>query len=79
MDLKKCESCGMPMMKPSDFGGGKEENRYCLHCTYSNGELKPRHEIREGMVVYYMKMKKLDRKSSEQFVDDYMAKMPAWQ
>ena len=77
--MKKCESCGMPMTKTSEFGGGREDNRYCSHCTYSNGELKSRHEIREGMIVYYMKMKRIDRRSAEQFVDEHMSKMPAWQ
>lgn len=78
MTLKKCESCGMPMMKKSDFGGGKENNRYCTHCTYPDGGLKPQHEIRGGMILYFMKTKKMDRAKAAQFVDEHMAGMPAW-
>ena len=77
--MKTCESCGMPMAKPSEFGGGREDNKYCVNCTYNNGELKPQHEIREGMIKYYMKMKGVERAEAEAFVDEHMAKMPAWQ
>jgi len=69
----------MPMATPSDFGGHKADNRYCTHCTYVDGNLKPRYEIRENMVLFYMKAKKMDRKNAEQFVDEHMARMPAWQ
>jgi len=79
MDVKKCESCGMPMLKPSDFGGMREGNKYCKHCSYEDGTLRPRHEVREGMILFYMKMKKSDRKSAEQYVDEVMAGQPAWQ
>jgi len=78
-DLKKCESCGMPMANASDFGGRKTDNRYCAHCTYPDGNLKPRYEIRENMVLFYMKAKKMERNAAEQFVDEHMAGMPAWQ
>lgn len=63
----------------SDFGGMNKSNRYCKHCTYDNGQLKPRHEIRENMVLYYMKAKRLERKGAEDFVDELMAGRPAWQ
>lgn len=79
MAIKKCESCGMPLLKPSDFGARNERNRYCVHCTYPDGNLKPQHEIREGMIQYFMKMKRLDRAAAEKFVDEHMAGMPAWQ
>ena len=68
----------MPMMKKSDFGAGKENNRYCVHCTYPTGELMARHLVRDNMVKYYMKMRRLDRPAAEKYVDDYMAGMPAW-
>ncbi|MEW6721980.1 MAG: zinc ribbon domain-containing protein [Candidatus Micrarchaeota archaeon] len=79
MSLNKCESCGMPMARLSDFGGMKEGNRYCRHCTYENGGLRPRHEVREGMVLYYMKSKRRERREAEEYVDEIMAGMPAWQ
>ncbi len=77
--MNKCESCGMPMVKLSDFGGSKKDNRYCSHCSYADGNLKPKYEIRESMVLYYMKAKRFERKRSEEFVDELMAGQPAWQ
>jgi len=77
--MQKCESCGNPMLKPSDFGGMNDKNRYCAHCTYPDGNLKPRHEIRENMTKYFMKMKRCERAEAEKFVDELMAGMPAWQ
>ncbi len=79
IDMKRCESCGMPMEKKDDFGGEKEGNKYCKHCTYPDGNLKPRHEVREGMIKFYMKMKHMPRAEAEKFVDEHMAGMPAWQ
>jgi hypothetical protein len=35
-----CQSCGMPMTKPEEFGttaGGWRQNDYCTHC-YKDGE-----------------------------------------
>ena len=66
------------MMKPSDFGGRDSKNRYCHLCTYDNGQLKPRFEVREKMVSYYMKGKRMERAAAEQYVDELMAGMPAW-
>ena len=62
----------------SDFGGMNRENRYCKQCTYDNGQLKPRHEIREKMVLFYMKAKRMERANAEAFVDEIMAGKQAW-
>ncbi len=78
MTLKTCDSCGMPMVGKSDFGGGKETNQYCKYCTLPNGILKPRHEVRENMILFYMKNKKADRAAAASYVDERMACMPAW-
>ena len=48
-DYTKCESCGMPMRTPEDFGGGRTDNPYCIHCTDSNGTLKPYEEVLKNM------------------------------
>ncbi len=69
----------MPMMKKSEFGGGDEKNRYCKFCTYEDGNLLPRHVVRENMIIYYMKMKKIEREDAASYVDEHMAGMPAWQ
>jgi hypothetical protein len=79
MEMKKCESCGMPMTSLSDFGGRKTESRYCKHCSYPDGGLRPRYEVRENMVLYYMKNKRMERPAAEQYVDSIMESNPAWQ
>ena len=67
------------MIKTSDFGGGNVKSKYCTKCSYTTGGLKPKHEIREGMILYYMKVKKWERGQAAQFVDELMAGKAAWQ
>lgn len=75
---RKCISCGMEMTKPEEFGGGKKGNPSCVYCSNEDGTLKPRNTVREGMIQFWMSREKYDRTKAEQFVDDYMSKMPAW-
>jgi hypothetical protein len=76
--VKKCISCGMAMTKPEEFGGGKLGNPSCVYCSNEDGSLKPRNTVREGMIQFWMSREKYNRTKAEQFVDDYMSKMPAW-
>jgi hypothetical protein len=76
--VKACMSCGMPMTKPEDFGGGNPENLYCVYCSKSDGSLKTREEVFEGMVNFMMMSQKMDRKAAESAAKERMAKMPAW-
>lgn len=75
---KTCLSCGMPMTKLEDFGGGNPENLYCVHCTYADGRLKSREDAFAGMVEFMMGSQNLERKAAEIAAREYMAKMPAW-
>ena len=75
---KSCQSCGMPMNSPADFGGGDEENSYCIHCTHPDGKLKSYDEIYEGMVFMYINKRNMERPEAERVARDYMAMMPAW-
>jgi len=75
---KICLSCGMPMTKPEDFGGGNAENMYCVNCTDASGRLKSRQEVYQGMVTFMMSSQKLERKPAEVAAKEYMGKMPAW-
>ena len=76
--VKSCMSCGMPMAKPEDFGGGNPENLYCVHCSKPDGSLKSYEEVFEGMVNFMMMSQKLDRKTAESAAKVHMAVMPAW-
>jgi uncharacterized glyoxalase superfamily protein PhnB len=75
---KVCMSCGMPMTKPEDFGGGNEENIYCVHCTNPDGTLKSQEDVFVGMVDFMMRMRNLDRVQAEIAAKKHMAGMPAW-
>ncbi len=75
---KKCESCGMPMQKTSDFGGGNTQNKYCIYCTDDAGNLKPFQQKLEDMTGFIMKTSDLSEEKAEQIAKDTMSKMPAW-
>ena len=72
-----CESCGFPMERPQDYGGGDIQNRYCKNCA-PDGELMSRELIREGWINYAIKTENISREEAEKRVDEEMAKMPAW-
>ncbi|MGA8849109.1 MAG: VOC family protein [Dehalococcoidia bacterium] len=76
--VKVCMSCGMPMTKPEDFGGGNPENLYCVYCSNPDGSLKSYKEVFEGMVNFMVMSQKMDRKTAESAAKERMAKMPAW-
>jgi uncharacterized glyoxalase superfamily protein PhnB len=76
--VKSCMSCGMPMAKPEDFGGGNPENLYCVHCSNPDGSLKSYEEVFEGMVNFMVSSQKMGRKTAESAVKERMSSMPAW-
>ena len=75
---KNCLSCGMPMTKLEEFGGGNPASVYCVHCSHPDGSLKSREEVFEGMVNFMMASQNMDRKTAESAAREYMDKMPAW-
>jgi uncharacterized glyoxalase superfamily protein PhnB len=75
---KACMSCGMPMTKVEDFGGGNQENLYCVYCSRPDGSLKSREEVFQGMVKFMMTSQKMDRETAESAVNERMSEMPAW-
>jgi hypothetical protein len=49
METKICQSCGMPMTKPEDFGtnaDGSPSSEYCRYC-FQNGEFTAKMEMPE--------------------------------
>jgi uncharacterized glyoxalase superfamily protein PhnB len=76
--VKTCMSCGMPMTKLEDFGGGNPENLYCIYCSNPDGSLKSYKEVFEGMINFMITSQKMDRKAAESAVKERMSKMPAW-
>ncbi|MFC1928537.1 VOC family protein [Chloroflexota bacterium] len=76
--VKKCMSCGMPMVKLEDFGGGDLENIYCVHCSKPDGSLKSYDEVLAGMVNFMVMSHNMDRETAESAAKEYLTKMPAW-
>lgn len=74
----QCEACGMTMSRPSQHGNGNSGGRFCIYCTDLAGNLKPRSEIREGMIQYTMKLESWTREQAEQVVDMQLSQLPAW-
>jgi thioredoxin-related protein len=66
------------MTKAEEFGGGKLGNKTCVYCSDSEGNLKPRNEVREGMVNFWMQRENIDRSTAEKKTDEYMSIQPAW-
>jgi hypothetical protein len=79
MSAKRCEACGMPMTHQSQHGNGSADYPYCIYCTDPSGNLKPRSEIREGMIHYVMKSENCQRQQAEAEVDRQLNDLPAWQ
>jgi uncharacterized glyoxalase superfamily protein PhnB len=76
--VKVCMSCGMPMTKVEDFGGGNPENLYCVYCSSPDGSLKSRKEVFEGMTNFMMTSQKMERETAESAARECMSRMPAW-
>ena len=76
--VKNCMSCGMPMSKLEDFGGGNPANVYCVHCSKPDGSLKSRDEVLAGMVNFMMMSQNMNRETARAAAKEHMAKMPAW-
>lgn len=66
------------MTRAEEFGGGKINNSSCVYCSDSEGNLKPRNEVREGMINFWMQRENIDRKTAEKKTDEYMSAQPAW-
>jgi len=78
-DEKFCESCGMPMKAPEDFGGGRTDNRYCVHCTDTKGELLPYGVVLDNMKNFAIKTMGVSESEALKMAREGMAKLPAWE
>ena len=77
-DEKTCESCGMPMRESAEFGGGRTDNSYCVHCTDAEGNLKSYDQALEGMAQFMVRTNGLAEAEARKAAKEYMAGMPAW-
>ena len=77
--VSRCEACGMAMHQPSQRGNGDSSHPYCIYCTDMMGQLRPKSEIREGMIQYIMKFENCPRDRAELEADRQLKVLPAWQ
>lgn len=78
METKTCESCGMPMKKTEDFGGGNSQNKYCRFCTNNQGELKPYEEKVNDFKNLLMKTQDLNESKALTMAKEALKQFPAW-
>lgn len=68
----------MPMGKPEDFGGRDMVNKYCLHCTDRDGNLKSYDEVVEGMAAFFSKINHAPTDVAKKRAIEHMSGFPAW-
>lgn len=68
----------MEMAKAEEYGGHKVGNKTCVYCSDSEGKIKQKNEVREGMIQFWMQRESIDRSSAEKKTDEHMKTMPAW-
>ncbi len=75
MNTKFCFACGMPLDAKSQSVSGN----YCGYCTTSEGKLKSREEVAQG-IAQWMKMWQPNIDDAKALVraNSYMNAMPAW-
>lgn len=74
----RCISCGMPMTKPEEFGGGNTKNNYCVYCARPDGSMKSRQQVLEGMTAFIVRTQGIDVEAARAAAQGLMAKQPAW-
>ena len=71
-----CHSCAMPLDSPEATGSSPI---YCRHCSNEQGELKPREEVKQGL-IWWLKSWQGDitEEQAQNRAENYMKAMPAW-
>lgn len=75
MKMRHCRSCGMPLTDPEAIIQGE----YCLYCTDTSGQLKPREDIKNGIAFWLQEWS--PPAEPDVFIrraESYMAAMPEW-
>lgn len=75
---KKCISCGMPMLSPSDHAMGDESLEYCLYCARPDGEMKTYEEALASLAQFVSNTQHVSIEEAQSIAADEMANLPAW-
>lgn len=73
-----CNSCGMPLEKPEDFGSHQGGETHCVYCVNTDGTLKSYEEVLQGTVEHLVQFQGLDHKAAEKMAIDMLQNLPAW-
>ena len=79
-----CQSCGMPMEKPEDFGtnaDGTRSNDYCQFC-FQNGKFTDPNITMEQMidkVAGFAKQMKMSEEQAREMAKTFIPKLKRWQ
>lgn len=80
-----CQSCGMPMEKPEDFGtnaGGSKNDDYCKFC-YQNGQFTDPDITMEQMIKkvagFMSEMKIMPEDQIKEITEGFIPKLKRWQ
>ena len=76
MDMKFCQSCGMPISGPA---GAKARGDYCEYCTEADGSLKPKEVVQQGITQWLLGFSPgATPEQCSQRAARYLSAMPAW-
>lgn len=78
MAVVQCESCGMTMKSIEDYGGGIQDNKYCVKCTDESGVLYPFEKKLEMMTMFIMSRQGVNQMMAKNMAQNIMKDMPAW-
>jgi hypothetical protein len=80
-DMIHCQSCGMPMTMPADYGknfDGSQNDDYCHHC-YPNGEFTNPDETIEQMIESCIPfIPDMNETEARAFLTDFLPKLKRW-
>ncbi len=68
----------MPMRTKDEFGGGRPDNSYCVHCCDEEGNLKSYDDMVKGMAQFMMKTQSISNEQAIKATKEHLVKMPAW-
>jgi hypothetical protein len=78
-----CQSCGMPMEKPDDFGtnaDGSPSEEFCTHCFQNGVFTEPDISMREMIeeVIGFMVNEGIPRTEAEKIANETIPKLNRW-
>ena len=75
-----CGSCGMPLLKVTDFSGGDVTHKLCAWCGDDADQLKVTlSEVVEDCAKGFMEKQGIDEAAAKKMAMQYITSLPAWE